>query len=190
MVVLRISVVVFLAVIAVFVSPTYAQNQTHMQTQEWSTYDDRILGVSIQHPSGWEVEEEPNVVWLYNGSDGEVLVSADPSTFENSEEFMKDTINDLRGETDKINQIDNDVQMAGKPASKVDFTYKPDPTDSSEYLHQIMYFMVDEESNTMYMIGFGISEENYTKYQPIIQRMVNSFKIQRIVAGVLCYRPS
>jgi hypothetical protein len=44
----------------------------------------------------------------------------------------------MLGETDKINQIDNDIQLAGKPTSKLVFIYKRDPTDSLDNPHQVM----------------------------------------------------
>jgi hypothetical protein len=47
---------------------------------------------------------------------------------------MKDVINGLRGDIDKINRIDGNTILAGKPAHKVDFTFKADPNKSVELI--------------------------------------------------------
>jgi PsbP len=101
------------------------------------------------------------------------------SYYQDSQESMRINTNALRGDTAKINSIEN-ATLAGKPAYKVDSIVKPDPDIATDIqLHKsINYYMVDAENQTRYTLLFRVGEEDYNSYQPIIQRMVESFRIQ------------
>lgn len=174
---------VILSVLVIFVAPAYAQNQTQNQTQTptWSTYDDPILGISIQYLNGSDIEEEPDVVSFKYGL-GEyyefnTAIVTGQSYYNDSQEMMRSNMNLMRGDVAKINSIEN-TTLAGKPAYKVDFTSKPDPDITGpQLLRAINYYMVDTENMMGYNIIFRVGEEDYNSYQPIIQRMANSFKV-------------
>jgi hypothetical protein len=97
---------------------------------------------------------------------------------EDNEEFMKSSMNDLRGDVSKIHSIEN-TTIAGKPAYKVDFTYVDDPDNLEPELNRAnSYFILDDEKETYYLIINKVLESKYTQFQPIIQKIVNSFRIE------------
>ena len=49
------------SVLVMLIVPAYAGNQTRTQRTEWVTYDDPILGISVQYPEGWIIEESPSL---------------------------------------------------------------------------------------------------------------------------------
>jgi hypothetical protein len=170
---------VYLLVISTLVTPVCAQNQT--QTQEWSTHDDPILGISIQYPKGWEAEESPDALTLRitNGSGVPIASSIIwkgmlPGYMETSEEVMKSKMNEVRGEVEKINNINGSVVMDGKTASKVDYSRRSD----SNIFRLNEYFIADKPNDTIYAVGFMTKEDNFAEYLPIFEKMVSSFKIQ------------
>jgi hypothetical protein len=186
MIVLRELIVVFLSVFVVFVAPAYAQNQTNQtqmqpQTYTWSTYEDPILGISIQYLNGSDINEEPDTVSFKYGLGAyyefNTAVLTGQSYYKDSQEMMRDNMNAMRGDVAKINTIEN-TTLAGKPAYKVDFTSKPDPdTTDPQLLRAINYYMVDTENMTDATIIFRVGEEDYDSYQPVIQRMADSFTV-------------
>jgi hypothetical protein len=173
--VLREFIVVSLSVLIIFVSPAYAQNQT--QTQ-WLTYEDPILGISIKYPSDWEVTQEPNTVIFrhYNETGKSVAIAAvilEPRLEnETSEELMKTLMNEFRGDRVlEIHSINSTAIIGGKPAYWVDYNLRD--TD----IYQNDYFMVDTVNDMMYFLSFNVKEEVYAEYQPIFDKMANSFKV-------------
>jgi hypothetical protein len=50
---------VALVLLPTLVAPAFAQEQ-----EQWATYEDELLGISIQYPNGWKVEKAPNMVSL------------------------------------------------------------------------------------------------------------------------------
>ncbi|MGB7558194.1 MAG: hypothetical protein WBM37_06690, partial [Nitrososphaeraceae archaeon] len=98
---------VYLLVIFTLVTPVYVQGQNQTQIEEWTTYEDPILGISIQHPSEWEPIEEPNTLAfeVYENETSPLLftdiVLVTPSVLgvNSSAEFMNTILNALRGET-------------------------------------------------------------------------------------------
>jgi hypothetical protein len=179
--VLNLFIAVILSVLVIFVAPAFAQNQTQPQTPTWSTYDDPILGISIQYLNGSDIEEEPDLVSFKYGLGAyyefNTAIVTGQSYYNDSQEMMRSNMNSMRGDVAKINSIENST-LAGKPAYKVDFTSKPDPgTTDPQLLRAINYYMADTENMMGYNIIFRVGEEDYNSYQPIIQRMANSFRV-------------
>jgi hypothetical protein len=166
--VLNLFIAVILSVLVIFVAPAFAQNQTQPQTPTWSTYDDPILGISIQYLNGSDIEEEPDLVSFKYGLGAyyefNTAIVTGQSYYNDSQEMMRSNMNSMRGDVAKT--------------YKVDFTSKPDPgTTDPQLLRAINYYMADTENMMGYNIIFRVGEEDYNSYQPIIQRMANSFRV-------------
>lgn len=152
----------------------YRPNQT-----EWSTYDDQILGISIQYPKGWEVQEEPDTVSFRYGWNEEirnynvsVAVLVKPvSPFESAKGLMEDTMNKLRGQME-IHSIEDNITLAGKPA------YRVDVSGDLALSRGIYYFMADEENYTGYGVMCLMMEKDYANYKPMCHKMADSLRIK------------
>jgi hypothetical protein len=159
----------------------YAQYQT--QTQGWSTYDDPILGISIQYPKGWEPTEAPNML-SFEACENETGLVVDATVgitpgptmgLNTSEDVMKDNLNALRSSISEIYELNNKAKIGGitEPVSKSVHTFT---NDEGEVIGRtIAYYVVSDDK--AYSISFITRPTGYEKFIPTIQKMVDSFKI-------------
>ena len=172
--------VIYLMFSVMILTEVYAQNQPkHQPEKYWSTYEDQILGIKVQYPKGWEVEEIPNAVNIDLRNESKPVVFSTvavnqvyPNT-DTSEKLMKIAMNMFRGDILKINSIDDTVTLDNKPAYKADYTRKYE--DGTEAGRTIIYFLVNQDAT--YIISFIVMADKYEEYYPIIQKMVDSFEI-------------
>ena len=175
---------VYLLVMFTLVTPVYVQSQNQTQIEEWTTYEDPILGISIQHPSEWEPIEEPNALAfeVYENETSPLLftdiVLVTPSVLgvNSSAEFMNTVLNAIRGETSDIYEIDNEARIKGiiEPISKAVITTKNE--DGKVIGRSVTYTIVSDDDKA-YKIAFITKPTGYEKFIPIIQKMIDSFKI-------------
>ncbi|MGA6923358.1 MAG: PsbP-related protein [Nitrososphaeraceae archaeon] len=178
---LKIFIAVFLSALVMLVVPAYAQNQTQSQSQEWLTYDDPILGISVQYPKSWEPIEEPGAL-SFKVFDNEskpsifttIGVSPSLEIADTNEKLMKGNLNELRGEISKIQELNNATEVNGEPAAKAVYITKDETGNDNG--RTIAYFMVRPDKS--YFFSFITQPTDYDKHLPTIQKMVNSFKIQ------------
>jgi hypothetical protein len=82
-----------------FIHFPFSYAQTNQTNQEWLTYEDPILGISIQYPKGWEPIEEPNTLLfnVYENETSPVLLTtvevAPTLGLNTSEDVMKSYLN-------------------------------------------------------------------------------------------------
>jgi hypothetical protein len=176
--VLKGFVVGFLSVLVILVGPGPA----FAQPQQWLTYEDKLTGVSIQHPIDWEMtESESGVLFqlLQNGTLVSTSIIAELTTtlpgINTSEEYMKNFMNTglVALQPPKVLEVNNEVIVGGVPASMVvSVTKDHEGIDTSRV---IQYFIFDSEM--AYIITFMTPSTDYEQYNPTIQKMVDSFKI-------------
>jgi PsbP-like protein len=180
MVVLKGFIAVIISILAIFIAPAYGQNQTQSQSQEWVTYEDPILGISVQHPEGWEPIAEPDTLKfeIYDNESKMSIfttITVFPTTEHNvtNEEFMKGLLNLFRGEISKVHEVSN-TTVSGIPASKAVYLTKDDTGNDSGRI--IAYVMLTPDKS--YIITFITQPTDYDKHIPTIQKMISSFKIE------------
>lgn len=175
------SIIVAIGIIlAVIPTNVYAQNQPNPQPEKyWSTYEDPILSIKVQYPKGWEVEETPNDVNIDLHEDSHPIIfftigvtPTHPET-DTSEKLMKLAMNTFRGSIEKTNEINDAVFVDNKPAYKVDYDRKHE--DGIKPSRTIAYFLVTQDLT--YTLSFIVMSDKYEEYNPIMQKMVNSFEI-------------
>ena len=175
---------VYLLVMFTLVTPVNVQGQNQTQIEEWTTYEDPILGISIQHPSEWEPIEDPNALAfeVYENETSPLLftdiVLVTPSVLgvNSSAEFMNTILNALRGETSDIYEIDNEARIKGiiEPISKAVFTTK---NEDGKVIGRSVTFTIVSDDDKAYKIAFITKPTGYEKFIPTIQKMIDSFKI-------------
>jgi len=173
-------IAVILSALVVFVAPAYAQNQTQTRTPiEWTTYEDPILGISIEYPKGWVTSEEPNVlnfeggqtIPLDNGT--EVLLTCfiwvGPSQDESSKASIQDYLNSRRGEIEVIS-TNGSLVIDGIPAYKAYYNNSnSDPT--------VDYDVVDSANSMKYSLSCRSDQTVFNQYAPIFEKMAKSLNI-------------
>ena len=90
-----------------------------------------------------------------------------------SEGLMKTVMNMGIVELSETLEVNHEVTVDGMPASKVVGTMQDD--DGIDVARLISYFIVDKDMS--YSITFTTPPTDYESYIPIIQKVVDSFKI-------------
>lgn len=155
-------VVVFLMVIVVLMTltpPAYTQNrnqsrnrnQIQTQLQNWSTYKDPKLGISIKYPSGWEIGKGPDFVkfYPYGKSNESVFVGVFitkplPEYVNEPEKLMQYYINEFRSMILRIYGVNGTIIVDNRPAYSIDYSFEG--INDSEGSHRINYFLINKST--------------------------------------------
>lgn len=153
---------------------------------EFKTYSDPILGISIDYPAWYEVQERDNNVKFYpfgfkqdpEAFMGLMVIDPLPENMNTSEKFMKSTMTEFRGSIDKIHETNGNITLAGKPAYKLDSSLEGiDYTNGSrlEGSHRTDYFIVN--NGIGYYLFMNTDPNSYPEHSSIFERMAKSLKI-------------
>lgn len=172
----KVFIAVFLSVLVMLVVPAYSQNQTQTLQTEWVTYDDPILGISVQYPEGWIIEESPSLLTIKSNKETNVtcIIGAEPSMAETSKEAMQSFMNTIRGYSE-INSVNSSLVIDGMPAYKVDYNAGPGP---DAMMRSVSFFIADKTNSIVYSFGCIAPEIAFERHSPIFEKMISSFKIQ------------
>ena len=157
-----------------------------LQQQNWSSYEDPILGISIDYPAWYEVQERENNVKFYPfgfGQDtgtfmGLTVIDPLPENVDTNEKFMKSTMKEFRGSIDQIHEMNGNTTLAGKSAYKSDSSLEGiDYVNGSrlEGSHRTDYFIVN--NGIGYYLFMNIDPNSYPEHSSVFRRMVGSLKI-------------
>jgi hypothetical protein len=162
------------------------QKQILIQQQNWSSYEDPILGL-IDYPAWYEVQERSDSVKFYpfgatlEGIDtfmGLFVVDPLPENIDTNEKFMKSTMKEFRSGIDRIHEMNGNVTLAGLPAYKSDYSFEGiDYVNGSrlEGHHRTDYFLVD--NGIGYYLFMDTDPNSYPEHSNIFKKMVGSFRI-------------
>ena len=150
------------------------------------TYENSTYGIKIQHPSSWDKEEdgtrqdtETDVATFYPpaiNSSASLDISIDDISDEKGIPLTQYTIygiSDLKQSLKDFKLIVStpDNVLAGLPAYKSIFTYADENTTFKEM--EIGAIKCDK----VYILTYEAGVNEYDKYLPIIQELINSFQI-------------
>jgi hypothetical protein len=139
---------------------------------QWLTYDDPILQFSIEHPSTWEiVQYEDMISFLIPDTYYTLSVETEPLLTLDHSDYARDTLNEIRGRV-KMEVIGiNETSINGHPATMAQYH----SGGNSTFLG---YFMVTDD-HTGYQVSYATDDDQFSRYMPIIDRMVSTFKITK-----------
>jgi hypothetical protein len=157
-----------------------------LQQQNWTSYEDPILAISIDYPAWYDVQERENNVKFYPfgfGQDtgtfmGLTVIDPLPENIDTNEKFMKSTMKEFRGSIDKIHEMNSNTTLAGKPAYKLDSSLEGiDYVNGSrlEESHRTDYFIVN--NGIGYYLFMNTNSNSYPEHSSVFRRMVESLKI-------------
>ena len=164
-------------------------NLTLGKRLDFFTYENPALGVKIQYPSDWkkEVKDASTVDFFSpkeNNSDRylENLGVQVDSLSQNMtlDEFTSHQIDSLNQSFPNSKIIDSKMTtLAGNPAHKVVFNYGGEQQQHIPLFKIIQIWMIRD--NKIYIITSGAEFNKYSKYLPIIQKMIDSFGISNFL---------
>jgi len=161
----------------------FAQQSTTLQTYENSTY-----AIKLQYPSSWEKEEngtrqdrQTDVVTFSPpaiNSNSSLNISIDDISDEKGialSQYANNSISDLKQslKSFKLGTLTTNNVVSGSPSFKAIYTYADQNTNFKDM--EIGAIKGDK----VYILTYEAGMNEYDKYFPIIQGLINSFQITK-----------
>ena len=156
------------------------------------TYENPIYEISIEYPSSWtyrEPEDESSAnTTIFSIVDIAPPIPEDPNIATNFQigiedlenpisldQYARTVINSYRGNLNfSLISVDDNSTLSGRSAYEIVFT---DVTEDGIERKSIERGIVDEVNNRAYYIAFNTETSMYEKFLPIVQTMIDSFKL-------------
>jgi eukaryotic-like serine/threonine-protein kinase len=144
------------------------------------TYDDLITGFSMKYPSDWDRSQhiDKSVTFVapreinseINPAGIAVMVKdiGSNTTMRSITQTQLDTLENLYPDIQILESIQ--TTFLGNPAHMIIFT----ATDNTENLRKAMQIWFKED-NKAYLITYKSDNDNFSKYLPTVDKMLNSF---------------
>jgi hypothetical protein len=158
--------------------PSSAAGATASNT-DFPRYDDLALGISIQHPVGWNMEKGDNGVDFIQQKDivnFEVKVDNEVAALS---DYVNTRLNFLREERQEFSLIESSpTTISGNyPGHKVVYTFvKEDGTRAGE-ISKVMRIWTIKDAK-LYSVAYISELDKFANYLPLAEKMVNSLRIE------------
>jgi PsbP-like protein len=148
-------------------------------TKEISNYKNANLGISIQYPSSWIKNESESQVTFSPSSDNStyssITIQSIPSLGASLEEKISESVNYSKQNLASFHIIGyNASTLAGTQSYNLWYSY----TDRQSGIHYKVMTIYAIKQGKEYSISHIEKSDRYSSYLPIIQRMVDSLRIQ------------
>jgi hypothetical protein len=146
--------------------------------QQFQNYQNPTLGVSIQYPSDWELQEESNDKLRFIKQEGFVTSDLNVENQDESEttlaEYANTRVNELQAQRPGFQLISNEpTTVSNKPAQKVVYTFEREEDGKTNKVMRIW----STNEDRLYTLAYIAESSQYDRYLPTFQRMVDSFRI-------------
>jgi hypothetical protein len=145
----------------------------------YSEYKNATLGISIQYPSDWQRFEDFRGSWFRNANDS-VNVRLESVSYSNDSlqelvaQQLKLTGNQFPGQ--KVLESNETTIGNAYPAVKLLFTYPEAPSDPRRITIKEMQLLATNGTRA-FIISYFTTAEGYDYYLPIVNKMIDSFRI-------------
>ena len=149
---------------------------------DFLSYDDIISGFSIKYPSNWQLEQHidksvtfiaPRESNLDSFPAGLGIMSKKISSNLSMVAITQKQLSTLKSLYPDIRILESiDTTFLGHPAHKLTFT----ATDNTQTLRKAMQLWFKADTRT-YLITYKASDEKFSNFLPIVERMLNSFYV-------------
>jgi hypothetical protein len=162
----------------------FALGQGQSQPQTFLPYNNPNLGVSIQYPSDWQIQEESIDKLRFIKQEGFVTADLNVEDMDRSQstlsEYANTRINELRTQRPEFQLISNEpITISNKPAQKVVYTFEREEDGKTNKVMRIWSANEDK----LYTLAYIAESGQYDRYLPMFQRMVDSFRIGGSYSG-------
>ena len=167
-----------------------ASNSTNLQNYSALTYNDKNHGFIIQYPLGWTInqgEKEFNTVLriISSQNDADVDIRIFPKGDYKSIDQYGDTFKEANSDYKLLNYYRNSsTTLSDRPALRAIYltTYNAsvvEETNSNKSfaLKEMTVATMVPEKESIYAIAYFSNSANFDNYLPVIEKMINSFKI-------------
>jgi plastocyanin len=165
-------------------TPSVTTNATtHPTNLTYLPYSDTDLDFTIQYPSDWTIDKENTAYSTVAGFDspnktGKVAVRVFPSSdYKSIKEYGDKNFKESKDYTLLAYYRNSTTLLSGKPAMKAIYlTTNPGLFGSSTSKAMMVATMVPEK-NSIYAIVYFSNPQNFNDFRPVIEKMIDSFKI-------------
>lgn len=158
------------------------------QQQNWSTYEDPLIGIQFEYPSWWNATQEEDLVKFYMLADPDDLMYYEvftnvhyflpplPQEMNTLDMFMWQMINELRSDFTQNISVNrtSTIGVDDIPAYRVEYD---DILGNDISFKNIRYFSIDNSTGTGFMISLHTEMDRSQEDVPLFERLVESFKI-------------
>jgi hypothetical protein len=146
--------------------------------QQFQNYQNPTLGVSIQYPSDWELQEESNDKLRFIKQEGFVTADLNVENLDEAgttlSEYANTRVNELQAQRPEFQLISNDpITISNNPAQKAVYTFEREEDGKTNKVTRI--WSINE--GKLYTLAYIAESSQYDQYLPSFQRMVDSFRI-------------
>ncbi len=167
-------------------------NSTYLSNYSALTYNDKDHGFSIQYPLGWTIDEgdkEFNCVlrFILAQNDVDVDIRIFPKGDYKSIDEYGDTFKEPSNDNKLLNYYRNSsTTLSDRPAVRAIYltTYNAsifeETHDNKSFpSKEMMVATMVPERDSIYAIAYFTKSPDFEKYLPVIEKMIESFKIDR-----------
>jgi hypothetical protein len=156
-----------------------------------TTYEDPIMGLQLEYPSSWKIEQKHDLIKFYLLNDTNDLMYYEifatihffqPSLGEEMntlDKFIRQTMSEIRSPSTQNISVSKDstIGVNDLPAYKVE---SENVIENIAHLKSIRYFTIDNStgSDTGYMISLNTENERLQEDVPLFEKMVNSMRFE------------
>lgn len=171
-------------------STSNISNSTFLSNFSALTYDDRNYGFIIQYPLGWTVhdgDKEFNTVLRFVSAqnDADVDIRIFPKGDYKSIDEYGDTFKRVNNDYKLLNYYRNSsTTLSDRPAVKAIYltNYNESITENtydnnSLTSKEIMVATMVPERDSIYAIAYFTKPPDFENYRPVVEKMIDSFKI-------------
>jgi hypothetical protein len=169
---------------SLFITNPPRQPQTTTTTPlNFTTYSNSDLGISIQYPSNWDVNQNmtagtiefdaPRHFFLEAVPATRLIIVGQPFNLHSAVDVVNNRISNWQTTLQDFHVVQrNNTTLSGNPAQMIVYTWTSPtlgPTKS------VSVYAI--KNRIIYNFGLGVSPQSYSSYLPILNKMIDSFKI-------------
>ena len=150
------------------------------QTTNFLSYRNPTLGIGIQYPVGWQLEEDNDKTRFIQQKD---IVSLETDVDNNIDstlsEYVNARITELREQRQDFKLIESTpTTISGnKPAHKVVYTFlKEDGPRAGEFYKILRIWSIKD--NKLYSIAYLSEPDQYSSHLPEVEKAIDSFRLE------------
>jgi DcrB len=148
---------------------------TKQQNQQLPRYENPTLGISVQHPPDWLLVGESDDKLNFLKDDAAIELDVDELDPDSTlADYANERVDDLREDRDdfELTEFEPVTISNGQPAQKAVYSFTG---EDGEVINVIRVWSVYQ--GKLYSIAYIADSNQYDRYLPIAQQMIDSFEI-------------
>jgi PsbP-like protein len=164
------------------VQPTVATASNTAQTTDFPPYENPNLGIRIQYPVGWNIEEGNGKVNFIQQKD---IVSLETNVNNNIDSSLSEYVNtklrELREQRQNFNLIESiPTTISGNfPAHKLVYTFLKEDGPRAGEINKVLRIWSIKD-NKLYTIAYVSEADRFSDHLPEIEKTIDSFRINAV----------